>query len=159
WKIVLRTPYSPDWSPPKKQMYLYAQIAALGPHPKAHSSALALLGKALWLKGYQQQMRGYYAFKMEQEKQIPIPFPYQDLKPTDILNTLVKDFPDDPIRDQAQFTRVVMIEQEGRLTAAREEFLRLIRERPKSKWVSDAQAHLQAIQHTEVTMDTSGLHL
>jgi uncharacterized protein YfaS (alpha-2-macroglobulin family) len=185
WTIHTDEAYSLRWPPPKKLMFLYAQIQALAakaPPPelgagvgvgappalgqgdsppsfrkgvggrRAHSAALGLLGKALWLRQYHPLMQSY-AVRYEKSKAIPIPYPYQTVFAEDVLRQLVRDFPEDAVRDQAQFTLAAFLEGDGKFTAALAEYRRLIAVRPRSKWVSDARAHSDGITRRQISLE------
>lgn len=149
WEVDPAAAYSPDWAPPRKVMFLYEQIRTLS--GKTHQGALAELGKAVWLRSYQQQMQ-QYARKYQDGKWVQIPFPYEKLKAQDILRALVRDFPDDPVRDQAQFTLGTYFEGDGDFVRALAEYRLLIEERPKSKWVEDARHQVQGITLRTVSL-------
>ncbi|HLK61513.1 MAG TPA: alpha-2-macroglobulin family protein, partial [Chthonomonadaceae bacterium] len=156
WKLDASATYSPDWPIIKRIFHLYAQSVALA--PGAHSAALARFGSALMLNRYQHEMRNY-AIRWEEKKYVPIPFPYQGEDPVEALRRLVRDFPNDPIRDQAQFTLAVFLEQDGKYTLAEKELRRLIAERPKSRWVSDAHAYLQGLGAHCLALQVAGTQI
>jgi uncharacterized protein YfaS (alpha-2-macroglobulin family) len=160
WKVNPAEAYSPQWEPPKKRRYLFAQIEALAPqtpHP-AHTKALALLARALWLIVYQQQMTDSYAVRYyDHGKPILIPYPYQDEQPSALLHQIVRDYPDDAIRDQVQLLSATLLERDGKYLAELAAFRRLIAERPHSKWVSDAHAHIQEIMRPQLKLLTQPL--
>jgi uncharacterized protein YfaS (alpha-2-macroglobulin family)/tetratricopeptide (TPR) repeat protein len=156
WQIRPTEAYSAVWPAPRKQLFLFEEIRALSLASPArrHSAALALLGKALWLQHYQTLMRGA-AVRREGEKEVRIPYPYEDLKPEEPLRELARDFPGDPVRDQAQLAIGTILQQRGDLVGALAEFRRLIRERPGSPWVSDAGASVQAILRRSLSIDVA----
>jgi alpha-2-macroglobulin len=169
WEIDPAAAYSPEWAPPKKVMYLYESIKRLALGVKdnrpnaqrstlnAHSAALSLFGKAVWLQGYHSLMQ-QYAFRWEDGKRIEIPYPYQDVKAEAPLRQLVKEFPDDPVRGQAQFTLGTFLENRGEYAAAVAEHRRLIEELPKDKWVEDARFHLDQIARRQLSVDINGAY-
>jgi uncharacterized protein YfaS (alpha-2-macroglobulin family)/tetratricopeptide (TPR) repeat protein len=148
WEVDPTADYDPKWAPPKRVLYLYEQIRSLA--GKEHQSALAEFAKAVWLRQYQAQIHGY-AFRYENGQAIRIPYPYEALKPTDLLRALIKDFPENAVRDQAQFTIGMWLEEEGQYARALTEYRLLIEERPAAKWVEDAKARIEGIQRTYVT--------
>jgi uncharacterized protein YfaS (alpha-2-macroglobulin family) len=155
WVVEGVETYSPAWPAPKKAVYLYEQIRVLAQPPaRRHSAALALLGKALWLQEYHAAMQ-QYAVNWVDGKPVRIPYPYQELKPEALLRQLVREFPDDPVRDQAQFALGSLLEGEDRPAAALAEFERLIAERPASKWVADARAQIEEITRRQLSINAS----
>jgi uncharacterized protein YfaS (alpha-2-macroglobulin family) len=174
WKIDTEAAYSPDWAPPKKLLYLYEQIGALArtlpnanaggdaraPRAPNRQAALGLFGKATWLRGYHQLMQ-QYGFRWDfmegqQPKQVRLPYPYEDLKPPAVLRQLVREHPEDPVRDQAQYTIGLFTLQDGQPAAAEKEFRRFLEERPQSKWAEDARFHLAEITRRGVTVAALG---
>ena len=159
--------YSLDWPPPKKVLTLYAHIRLLGAgttkwrldsakgpirRPSGpHSTALSLLDEALWLRHYQNAMRGQYAIRYEKDKPVPIPFPYEKRSALDLLRRIVREFPDDPIHDQTHFLLARLLEQQGKFSAAAVEYRRLIADRPKSKWVADCRRALADLAHRSLS--------
>ncbi|HTE18386.1 MAG TPA: MG2 domain-containing protein, partial [Armatimonadota bacterium] len=161
WKVDPAAPYSPEWAPPKKLMYLFEQIRTLAAEGEARSSqqvAKALLAKALWLQQYHAQMQ-QYAVKWENGKQIRIPYPYQDVSAEATLRRLLTEHPDDPIRDQAHFLLGSMLNAGGKFTAAVAEFRKLVQERPQSKWAEDARFQLQQTTRRELAVNLPGTFL
>ena len=52
-------PFEAGWSMPKKVIYLYNEIPRLDDSKDKRNSALALLGKGLWVRSYRQRMDGW----------------------------------------------------------------------------------------------------
>ncbi len=147
WKFDLAKPYDPSWAPPKKQLFLMDQIGMLARSkegPRAHHAAVALFARAQWLQNYHQMMQ-QVSWRYEKGQRIRIPYPYQDEKPETFYRQLVRDFPEDPIRDQSQYALGVYLEGRGAVVEAVAEYRRLADEMPRSKWADDARAQLEEI--------------
>jgi alpha-2-macroglobulin len=159
WKVDPAAKYAPEWAPPKKLVYLYEQIRFLARPGREgageRQAALGLFAKAVWLRGYHQGMRGSFAVKWQDGKQVRLPYPYENVEPVAVLRQLVREYPEDPVRDQAQFTLGTFLEGEGKFTEALAEFRRFVEERPDSKWVADARHHVQQITASQLAL--SGL--
>lgn len=155
WKVNPAQTFALDWPTPKKQMYLFAEMEelakSLAPTEAEHTTALALLAKAMWLEQYQQQMRSY-AVRYENDKAISIPYPYQTLKPEDSLHQIITRFSNDPVRDQAQILLADWLQQKSRFAEARKEYENLIAERPQSKWVEDARAGIYNLEYKSLNI-------
>ena len=143
WQIDTTQTYDPAWPQPKKTLYLYKAIRDFAP-AAPHSAALGQFGEALWLRQYQAQMRRY-TLKLERDKWINIPYPYQDIQPGALLGDLVKQYPNDSLRDQAQYLQAIWLTQDGKLTAGLQAFRQVVAQRPRSKWASDARAQIAAL--------------
>ena len=160
WRIDTSQNYDPKWPAPKRLMYLYAQIPGLaeplsdGPH----QSALALFGKALWLKLYHTMMNSY-ALRYEKAQQVRIPYPYQDMMPEAVMEELVQRYPDDSLRDQAQYTAALWYQQANKFPQAVAELRRLITDRPGSKWTVDARRDLEQITRQQLSISVNGFHM
>src|SRR5207248_1129603 len=134
-------------------IFLYEQIRLLAStSTRPHQAALALFGKALWLRQYHALMADA-AVRWENQKPLRIPYPYQDLHPGEILRQLVRDYPQDPVRDQAQFTLASFLEADEQFLGALAEYRRLIGERPQSKWATDARYNSDGILHHQLSID------
>lgn len=163
WRIDRDSQYSLDWPLPKKMMFLHEQIGWLADEDAPgrtspagrHSAALALFARALWLRQYHGVLRNW-AVRWEDGKQIKIPYPYEDVLTEDVLQQLVRAFPLDPVRDQAQFTLGLFREQDERFVAALEAYRALIAERPASKWVADARQHRDEILRRRLDLQNTG---
>ena len=154
WKINPAQPYDLGWPQPKKILYLYAHIqklAGASPHPHA----LALFAQALWLRQYQTMMTSI-AVKDEHDKPVPIPFPYQNWKPGAALDTLIGKYPEDTLRDEAQYLRAIWLLQEGKTQVGMAALQQFIATRPHSKWVSDARGHLANLRRPSVSVAVEG---
>jgi uncharacterized protein YfaS (alpha-2-macroglobulin family) len=151
WEVDPAADYSVKWDPPRKVMYLFEQAAFLGrkADPRAHQAALAVFGKAVWLRHYRQMMESY-SFRWENGKRAKVPYPYESVDPEAILRDLIRQFPEDPVRDQAQYSIGMFLEQAGKPLLAEKEYRRLIEERPQSKWVEDARYRLQEIARPDL---------
>ncbi len=148
--------YSTEWAPPKKVLSLYADIRTLG-GPTAHSTAESLLAEAFWLQHYQANMRRF-AIRYENEKPVPIRFPYDKWSPIERLQRIIREFPNDPLHDQARFLVGSLLEADGKLTAATTEYRGLIGERPKSKWATDCRSRLQELAHRGLSFSTPSVY-
>ena len=143
-------------------MYLYAQIpvlrrAAQGRCPPVRARALR---QGLWLRLYHNMMNSY-AVATRTASAIRIPYPYENEKPEDPLLELVAAYPDDPIREQAQYTAALWHEQAGSdIRRGPGSCERLIADRPESKWTADARRDLEQItRQAAVAFRTSGFQL
>jgi uncharacterized protein YfaS (alpha-2-macroglobulin family) len=159
WKIDPQAEYNPKWPLPKRILTLYAQIISLSSSTeKGAHSARALLAEALWLRTYHSFM-AYTSLVYDHNRPKHIPYPYQNIKPDDILRLLIKEYPDDPLRDQAQYTLGLFYTQDQKYALAIAEFHRFLKEKPNSKWTQDAKAHLQSIQSPQLSIWTNGVVL
>ena len=154
WRIDASQPYDLQWPQPKKILFLFAHIEKLAAN-ESHSHALALFAQALWLRRYQLEMRGL-AIRYEHDKPVAIPYPYQDLKPGNLLNVLVSRYPEDSLRDEAQYLRAVWLLQEGKLPQGVAALQQFIASRPHSKWVSDARGQLAAMRRPSIAFGIAG---
>ncbi len=154
WRIDAAQPYDLQWAGPKKTLYLYAHIGKLAAQ-SAHPHAVALFAQALWLRQYQAQMTNI-AVKFEHDKPVRIPFPYQELKPGSMLDALVRAYPNDSLRDEAQYLRATWLMQEGKLEQGIAALQQLIAARPHSKWVSDARGQLADLRRPSVSLSAVG---
>ena len=159
WKINPDDPYDPKWPLPKRVLTLYAQIEQLSAKTeKGVHVARELLAKALWIREYQRIMPGL-ASKRVGDKVAVVSYPYQKLNPTDSLNRIVNEMPDDPIREQAQYTIGLFLATDSRFKDAVKEFNKFIKQCPKSKWVTDARWQLQNITWPQLSIYSYGNHL
>ena len=157
WKIDTTKPYDLSWPIPKKILYLQhtiGQLASAAP-VNAHQQALALFNESLWLRQYQAQMRRY-ALTFEKNKWVPIPFPYQDQKPQQLLTDLIQRFPNDTIRDRTQYLQAIWLIQDGHFTDALKAFRAIVAERPQRTWTSDSKAQIAALLQPEVSVSVDG---
>src|SRR5207245_2104594 len=122
-----------------------------------HNAALGLFGKALWLKQYHNAMRSY-AVKWENGKQTLLPYPYQDEKSETILRQLIERFPEDAVRDQAQYTLISWVAQDGKFVEAVDEIHRFLAARPNSKWNEDARYMLEQITQKQLGFNAYGFN-
>ncbi|MFN3650180.1 MAG: alpha-2-macroglobulin family protein [Armatimonadota bacterium] len=155
WKVDPAQDYSLEWLAPKKVLYLYRHARWLADRQdRPHSGAIALLGEAVWLQQYHQMMQSN-ARRYDGKKWVQIPYPYQDVKPTAPLEELVRQYPQDSLRDQAQFTLGMFREAEGEYKQAVAEYRKLIRELPQSKWTEDAKLRLQELLLRRINLTTA----
>ena len=156
WKVDTSQRYDPKWPAPKRVMYLYAQIPAISEPLKdgAHQSALALFGKALWLRLYHNLMSSY-ARRYENGTIIRSSYPYENETPEDTLTSLVTQYPNDTVRDQAQYTIAHWHQANSRFVAAVQELRRLIAERPARKWTVDARRDLEQITRKKLSISAN----
>src|SRR5579872_1191244 len=157
WRIDTSQAYDPHWPAPKRIMYLYAQIPLLAESLKGggHEAALALFGKALWLRMYHGMMQSY-AVRYENGAAVGIPYPYENESPEAVLHDLVARYPADPVRDQAQYTVGLWLNQSGHYLDAERELKRLTVERPQSKWAVDARRDLEEITRRQLSLAPIG---
>ena len=152
WRIDPKQPFDPAWPYPKKNLYLFSHIEALGKSPQAHATALALFAKAQWIANYQTTMSRTYALKWEGEKLVPIPYPYQDLKEDEVWKALISQFPNDPIHDMAVLGRANSYVNRQNPSMALVILRDFLKSRPQSKFVSDAKAVIQQILRPQITV-------
>ena len=93
WQIDPARNYQASWAPPKKVLYLYENAAQLG-DPK--QKPLVRLSEAVWLRDYQQQMKGFAQTDPVDGERKPIPYPYEGRDPRQTLEKFIRDFPDHP---------------------------------------------------------------
>lgn len=142
WSFELGQAYEPEWPQPKKMVYLYRQIGALARTDTER--AKELLAESIWLKGYHELMKSA-AVRYENDKPIPVPYPYQSQRADPVLRKLIGYYPFLPIRDQAQILLAEWLRSDGKMNDAIAEYQALISARPKSPWVSDAKAAIAEI--------------
>jgi len=159
WVIDPGAAYSSDWPYPKRVLFLYEQSRFLSrqlvPAEGGRAAALALLGKAMWLRDYHAMM-AQYARITKNYQSVKIPYPYQSLKGEAVLRELVRSYPDLPVAEQAQFTLGNWLEGDGKYVEAEREYRRLISTRPGSSWVANARAQLQQLQLLQLNVGSTG---
>ena len=143
-------PYEVAWPIPKKVVYLHRHIERLA-SGNPRQRALALFNEALWLRQYQAMMRNF-AVKYERDQIIKIPYPYQDVKPGVMLSELARQFPNEALRDQAQYVRAVWMAQDDQIPGALAALRQLIADRPRSAWARDAHAQIDALTRPDVAV-------
>jgi alpha-2-macroglobulin len=152
WALDPRSDYRSDWPAPKRVLFLLKQVELLGTD---HDTALARLAEGLFLDRYRAIMQNA-AQKWEGGKLRRIPYPYQDRDAEPVLRSVLADFPRDPIADQVQYTIGLRRARKGNFVGALEVFRSLVRTRPGSKWVSDAQVQIATILRRQIGVDTGG---
>ena len=154
WRVDVAQPYDPQWPQPKKILYLHRYLIqngaahSIGRHPTA---VLGLWSEALWLRQYQQLMRGW-AIKYERNKPVQVPFPYQDSRPSEPLTQLIQTYADDSLRDQAQIVLAGWQAQDGDLKGAVGAYRHFLAQRPHSPWASDARAQIAALLSPSISV-------
>jgi uncharacterized protein YfaS (alpha-2-macroglobulin family) len=156
WTIEPGMQYDPSWPVPKKQLFLYRQIQEIA--PGSHSAALAQLDKAAWIGQYQRTMRNY-AIRWENDKPIPIPYPYQDLSPITELRKLIATYPNDPVRDTATLGIASYFQQDNKLAEALRELQAFLVSRPRSPLADNARAAIAQIKGAELSLNGMGAQL
>ncbi len=150
-------PFEAGWSMPKKVIYLYNEIPRLDEGKDKRDSALALLGKGLWLRSYRQRMDGWARkYDAELKKTVTRPYPFDHLEAIDSWRELVEKYPNNEVAPQTQILIAQTFQQQNDLVKARAAYLVVIEKFPKSKWVRDARASLQQIEKHEISLDTMG---
>jgi uncharacterized protein YfaS (alpha-2-macroglobulin family) len=155
WKVDVSGPYQPGWLYPKRMMYLYAQIedlAALVPD-SAHMAALGLYDKAIWLREYHQQM-SHLAQRWNGKEWVTIPYPYQNDSEQDSIRQIIQHYPDDAIRDQAQYALVSWLEADGKFEDAIASCRGLLARHPHGAFAREAKYMLEMMTQPEVQADT-----
>lgn len=160
WKIDPAAAYVPAWAPQKKILTLYAQIEMLAPRSPGgrRLAALALLGKALFLRAYRDTMQRY-SRRWEHDRWTAIPYPYEDQKPEPLLRRLICESVGDPLRDEGQLILGRLFEQQSDYLDALREYRQLIARSPDSRWASDAHAALQEIRRRGLLLEIPGPEL
>ena len=96
-------PFDAGWSMPKKVIYLYNEIPRLDDGKDKRDSALALLGKGLWLRSYRQRMDGWaQKYDAELKKTVTRPYPFDHLEAIDYWRELVQKYPNNEVAPQTQ---------------------------------------------------------
>lgn len=154
WKVDAAQEYDPTWPAPKKLMYLFAQLRTLAPRDAnpVRTRLLADLAQGLWLWAYHDQARASCT-RWENDKTVRIPYPYEKVSAEALLRGMLVGAGETDLRAQAHFTLARQLHQRGRLVEAASEYERLIAQRPKSKWVSDARLALFQLRQREVSVD------
>jgi uncharacterized protein YfaS (alpha-2-macroglobulin family) len=152
WRIDATVAYSPAWAPPRKLMFLYQSAAVIAGSDR-HQAALALLGRALWLREYHPLMH-QYAVLWKEDKPQPIPYPYQSVTAVSTLQELLRDphADDDSVRDVASLSLASYLSQDNRLPEAEATLMRFLRDRPRSRWAIVAKRNLQIVRHPQLSV-------
>ena len=146
------TDYDSKWILPHKVLYLYAQIRVLDEAAKRPDAARSLLGEGLWVRTYQQRMRGWAnIYDAKLKKMIVRSYPYDERDEKDSWRRLVKEFPASDLAPQALILIAQSQQQDGDLIQTVATYRDLIRKYPQSKWVSDARASIAQIERHEVS--------
>lgn len=156
-QVEIALPYNRTWNLPKKVLYLYNEIRKLDSSADKHSTALSLLAKGLFIRAYRQRMDQWanqYDDKLQ--KYVMKPYPFDHLEAIPVWQALIEEFPRDPIADRTQILIGETYEGKSNLVKALAAYRDLIEKFPKSKWVSDARAHMQNITRHEISMDSIG---
>ncbi|MDF2439583.1 MAG: Outer rane lipoprotein, partial [Abditibacteriota bacterium] len=155
--VDVTRPYDRAWHLPKKVLYLYNEIARLDQSKDKHDSALALLAKGMWVRGYRGRMDQWAnQFDDNQKKYVKRPYPFDHLQAIPIWQELVENFPRDPIAPQMQLLIAQSWAEQNDLVKARKAYEELVQKFPKSKWVSDARMAIQQITKREIAIYTMG---
>jgi alpha-2-macroglobulin len=150
WHVDAAQPYEVTWLLPKKIVYLYRHIGRLA-KGDSRQRALALFSEALWVRQYQAVM-GRYAVKVERNQAIKIPYPYQDIRPGAMLGDLIRQFPNELLRNQAEYARAAWMAQDGQVPGALVALRQLIAARPQSSWARDARAQIDALTRPDASV-------
>lgn len=155
--VDLKLPYNPQWNLPTKVLYLYNEIKTLDKGNDKHDTVLSLLAKGLFLRAYKQQMSGWAQWYDEDKKiYITRAYPFDTLEAIPNWREAIDTYPRDPIADRLFILIAQTQEMNGDMVKALATYQELIRKYPKSKWVSDARAHIQQITKHEISLDTMG---
>lgn len=153
WRVDPTAPFDPAWPPPKKLAYIYAFIEHLA-GDDSHQAALALLGRAAWLRMYHQVMPRH-AWSEDYEKPVWKPYPYEEDRAEATLANLITRFPNDPVRDQAEIIYASILTEQGEMTAAERRLERFLQDRPNSRGAPEAKDFLRRIREPEMTFHTT----
>jgi tetratricopeptide (TPR) repeat protein len=147
--------YNRGWNLPKKVIYLYNEIRKLDLSNDKHDTALSLLAKGLFVRAYRQRMDSW-ANKYDDVKKTHVMQPVSVRSPgsDSRLAASNRRVPRDPIADRTQILIAQTWQQQGQMAKALAAYQRVLELFPRSKWVSDARAHIQQITKREVTLDT-----
>ncbi|HLJ54821.1 MAG TPA: MG2 domain-containing protein [Chthonomonadaceae bacterium] len=161
-------PYSVNWPPPQKVFTLYAHIRILagrgGAEParpgteaarRSSLAALSLYAEAGWLRQYLSAMRNY-GIRIEGERRVPIPYPYQDRDPLALLRQIERDYPNDQLADRAGYAIGTLFAADGKFGAAAAEYRGFAAARPKSPWTPLCRAALDALHHRWLSLGSPG---
>ncbi|MBV9469317.1 MAG: hypothetical protein JOZ57_08730, partial [Abitibacteriaceae bacterium] len=155
--VDVSQPYNLAWSLPKKVLYLYNEIPKLDQAPEKHQTALSLLAKGLFIRAYRQQLDAWAnQWDEKQQENVMRPYPFNRLEAIPVWQSIVNNFPQDPIADRTQILIAQTYEGEGDLVKALAAYRMVLDKFPRSKWVSDAHAHIQQITRHEISLDSMG---
>ncbi|MDQ3815319.1 MAG: MG2 domain-containing protein, partial [Armatimonadota bacterium] len=155
--VNMGQPYDRAWNLPKKALYLYNEISRLDQGEKKHDTALSLLAKGMFVRTYRQQMESWaHQYDNDLKKYVTREYPFDHLEAVPIWQSLVEQFPRDPIADRTQILIAQTHEGNGDLVKALVAYRELLDKFPQSKWTSDAKAHIQQITQREIGLDSMG---
>ncbi len=155
--VDLSRPYDKSWHLAKKILYLYNEIPRLDQSTNKHDSALALLGKGLWVRSYRARMDQWAnQWDEKQQKHVVRDYPFDHLEAIPIWQELVKQFPKDELAPQTQILIAQTWQQQGDLVKARAAYQVVVQKFPRSKWTNDARLAIEQITRREVNIDTMG---
>ena len=181
------TPYNPlhalysDWdidpkqdadfaAPAAKQIvFLYEQIPyldGLRSHSDGHNVVLAALGEAgfiLRLRQYGAQPY-YYATRYNRRGRPvngywSVPPPYVARDPIQILQDVLTKYPKDSEADRMAYTIATWTESKGDVMEALRLYNLVLARYPKSRYVSDANAQIQALMSPSLGLGYTGVNL
>jgi uncharacterized protein YfaS (alpha-2-macroglobulin family) len=92
------------------------------------------------------------AYDEKSKEWAALPFPYQDVDATGILDSIGDDFPRHPLAAQSVYTAGTWLEGKGEYPGALERYRLVVAQWPHSKWVSDARARVQDIEWPWLTL-------
>jgi uncharacterized protein YfaS (alpha-2-macroglobulin family)/TolA-binding protein len=150
--VDVNAAYNTQWNLPTKVLYLYNQIRVLD-NNTTEQSPLSLFAKGLFLRAYIQRMDGWAnKYDVVQKKYIKRPYPFDQLDAIVVWEQLVREFPRTATADKTLITIAQTWEQRNDMVKALAAYRRVLAMFPKSKWASDARAHIQQITKREVSM-------
>ncbi len=155
--VNINAAYDRKWHLPKKVLYLYNEIRKLDASTSKHDTALSLLAKGLFVRGYRARMDNWASrYDEKLQKNIVRSYPFEHLEAIPIWQQVINEFPHDPVADRVQILIAQTHEGQGELGKALAAYQKIVQLFPRSKWVSDARAHIQQITRREVSLDTLG---
>ena len=144
WMVAPAKPYEAGQPFPQRILTLFAQIERLD---SGRRTPQARLARALYLTGYQQQMRELMrVYDSKKQQWVELPFPYQEVDALALLRTIPEEFPKHDLAPQVQLLVGEWLEGKGDYVAALAAYRELAKRWPASKWLSDARARIQDIE-------------
>jgi uncharacterized protein YfaS (alpha-2-macroglobulin family) len=149
--------FDAGWSMPKKVLFLFNEIPTLDRSKDKRDSALALLGKGLWIRSYRARMdQILQKYDDKLKKNVVRPYPFDHLEAVPVWRELVEKFPRTDLAPQALVLIAREHEGDADLVKALRAYQELVRRYPQSKWAGDARLGAQNITRRVISLDTMG---
>ncbi|MBI3096887.1 MAG: hypothetical protein HYY93_01375 [Planctomycetes bacterium] len=140
--------YDPAWEVRRKVLYLLDTVAPLDDSPAKELAARAGRERAFYLLRYESNL------EPDPERQIP-----ENDDPIRILRDTLAACPHAAICDELQFALALTLESEGSFVDALAEYAVVVDKYPRSKWASDARAHIQEIHRPRLNVQSPPIGL